>query len=342
MKEEVVDDGPGIDIDEPEIEMLDLPYLETIENRKDDLLYPDVDAYWFLVFPKHKVYRFLYLDQAIEDDDEMEYTERFRPILLIHGFKSTYSTWNWMAQQLWGDGFRNIFAMELFSYKMGFPILFDQLTQVIDQILSILPKFEFLTIIGHSMGGMIARYYLKQETASSPKVRLCVTCGSPHYGVFNILKPFANVIFGITKSFIPSQMDIVKNFSPKGRMVKINEAVLTEDVYTSTMINIAGTLPLLGTDGLFKAKSINDMVNIKVSANHFMVNKVDASYQVIRGLLFNRTTVFKLRLLYIKISKKREVSKKNIISRLIVKMVKDIQFQDLLNLMIESLSQRNL
>ena len=102
-------------------------------------------------------------------------------------------------------------------------------------------------------------------------------------------------------------MDIVKNFSPKGRMVKINEAIVEEDVYKLTMVNLMGALPLVGTDGLFKPKPINDMVNIRIQANHFMVNKTEASYQIIRGFLFNRTKVFKLRLLYVKIPKSKEV-----------------------------------
>jgi pimeloyl-ACP methyl ester carboxylesterase len=308
-EEEDMANEPQTDTSEPEIEFLDLPYLETVETGDEASVYPEVDAYWFLLFPEYKVYRFDYLsDQEKEDDQEIEYTERFRPILLIHGFKSTYSTWNWMAQRLWADGYRNIFAMELFSYTSGFPKLFEQLNNAIDQILSMLEKFDFVHLIGHSMGGMVSRYYLKQEIES--KVRFCMTLGSPHYGVFNILKPFADLIYVMTKSFIPSQMDIVKNFSPKGRMVKINEVIDEEDVYKLTMVNLMGQLPLVGTDGLFKPKPIHDMVNIRVPANHFMVNKTEASYQVIRGFLFNRTKVFKLRLLYVKIPKSKEAGDK--------------------------------
>ncbi len=40
---------PEIPVDEPEIEVLDLPYLETVETREKGDLYPEIDAYWFLL-----------------------------------------------------------------------------------------------------------------------------------------------------------------------------------------------------------------------------------------------------------------------------------------------------
>ena len=43
------------------------------------------------------------LDEEIIDDKGVDYTERCRPILLIHGFSSDYTTWNWMAQKLWNS-----------------------------------------------------------------------------------------------------------------------------------------------------------------------------------------------------------------------------------------------
>ncbi len=301
MKEEAsAADGSKTIEEDPEIEMLDYSSLITVEKEEENLLFPELDAYWFLLGPEFRIYRFIYIDEVIIEDERIEYTERFRPILLIHGFKSDFSTWNWLAQRLWADGFRNIFAMELFSYTSGLPILFEQLTFAIDYIISILPEYKFITLIGHSLGGMIARYYLKQEVSQQQKVRLCATLGSPHYGVLSIFAAFTNIVLAITKSFLPSKMELIKDFSPKGRMVKINETIMAEDLYTTTMVNIMGSLQKLGgTDGLFKPKPIHDMVNLKIAANHFQVNKVESSYCPIRDLLLNQAKVFKLRLLYI-------------------------------------------
>ncbi|MFW9995775.1 MAG: lipase family alpha/beta hydrolase [Candidatus Odinarchaeota archaeon] len=293
-------DEPWTGACKPENQLLDIPYFESVQKEVNTPSSTGNDAYWFFISPEWNLYRYVCYDHEAEDAGNIEHSERFRPILLIHGFKSSHSTWDWMAQQLWNDGFRNIFAMELFSYNADLEELNDQLIHVIDQILYIIPDFKFLTLIGHSMGGMVARYYLKRKRSLRSKVRLCVTLGSPHYGVFHILKPFAKIIRNMAKSIIPSHLNTLSNFSPDGSMVPINETAVKSDLYTSTMVNISGSLPLLGgTDGLFKPKPVNDMINIKVPANHYMVHKIPKSYKIIRDLLLNKARVFKLQLLYV-------------------------------------------
>ncbi|MHA2306360.1 MAG: esterase/lipase family protein [Candidatus Hodarchaeales archaeon] len=170
--------------EEPEFEELDTSYLETIKDLDDMILYPEFEAYWMLLFPELNLYRFVHHDEEIEDIYEVDEEELYRPILLIHGFHSDHLTWNWMVQQLWIDGFRNVFAMKMHSYMIGLDALSEQLEDVINKILMMLPNFKFIHIIGHSMGGMIARYYLKKIGRADPKVRLLVTLGSPLRGLF--------------------------------------------------------------------------------------------------------------------------------------------------------------
>ncbi|MFX0113452.1 MAG: GNAT family N-acetyltransferase [Candidatus Hodarchaeota archaeon] len=281
-------------------------HLVSIESQGKFVLNPELDAYWFLSNPEHKLYRFLYTDEEIEYNQAIDTTERLRPILLIHGYNSSHPTWNWMAQQLWKDGFRNIFALELISHTSGLPRLFEQVTKAIDYILSLLPNYEFVTLIGHSMGGMIARYYLKQEIGRQRKARLCITLGSPHHGILGLFSAFHDLVVAITKSFLPSKLELVKDFSPKGRMKEINEMMLAEDLYTTTMVNIMGSLNKYGgTDGLFRPKPVHDMVNKTISSGHFMLHKNDASYQIIQDFLTNQVKVIKLRLLYIEVPEDR-------------------------------------
>lgn len=281
-------------------------HLVPMESQSKFVLNPELDAYWFLSNPEQKLHRFLYTDEEIEHNQGIDYTERLRPILLIHGYNSSHSTWNWMAQQLWNDGFRNIFALELISHTSGLPRLFEQVTEAIDYILSLLPNYEFLTLIGHSMGGMIARYYLKQKIGRQRKVRLCVTLGSPHHGILGIFSAFHDLAVAFTKSFLPSKLELVKDFSPKGRMKEINEMIMAEDLYTTTMVNIMGSLNKYGgTDGLFRPKPVHDMINKTLSSGHFMLHKIDASYQLIQDFLTNQVKVLKLRLLHIEVPEDR-------------------------------------
>jgi hypothetical protein len=157
------------------------------------------------------------------------------------------------------------------------------------------------------MGGMIARYYLKQEIGRQRKARLCITLGSPHHGILGLFSAFHDLVFALTKSFLPSKLELVKDFSPKGRMKEINEMIMAEDLYTTTMVNIMGSLSKYGgTDGLFRPKPVHDMVNKTLSSGHFMLHKNDASYQIIQDFLTNQVKVIKLRLLYIEVPEDRK------------------------------------
>ncbi len=110
------------------------------------------------------------------------------------------------------------------------------------------------------------------------------------------------LISRLTKSFIPSHMQTIRTFGPEGKTKLINRAVVDADVYTSTMINIVGSISALGgTDGLFKPKPVNDMVNLKIPATHFTINKISPSYEIILGILLNKFKAIKIRLLYIEI-----------------------------------------
>ena len=253
-----------------------------------------------LLFPDLNLFRFIHHDEEIEDIYEIDEEELHRPILLIHGFHSSHLTWNWMIQQLWIDGFRNLFALKLYSYVDGLDILSDQLDNVIDKILEMLPGYKFIHIIGHSMGGMVARYYLKSVGRADPRIRLLITLGSPLRGLFRTFKPFEGVVMRMTRSFIPGKLEMVTDFTPtKGRMKQITD-ITSDELYNVTMVNITGSLKRFGGgDGLFRSKPIFDMINLQVPASHMAVNKIDASYQIIQDLLFNQSSIFKIWLLEI-------------------------------------------
>ncbi|MHA1541617.1 MAG: alpha/beta fold hydrolase [Candidatus Hodarchaeales archaeon] len=297
------DDVNQINDEEPEFEELDTSYLETIKDLDEMILYPEFEAYWMLLFPELNLYRFVHHDEEIEDIYEADEEELYRPILLIHGFHSSHLTWNWMVQQLWIDGYRNIFAMKMHSYMIGLDVLSEQLDDVINKILMMLTSYEFIHIIGHSMGGMIARYYLKKVGRADPKIRLLVTLGSPLRGLFRWFKSFEGILVKMTQSFVSSKLEVVTDFAPvKGKMKLITD-ITSDELYNVTMVNITGSLKKLGGgDGLFKGKPIFDMINLQVPASHIAINKPDASYQIIQDLLFNQASVFKIWLLEIDIN----------------------------------------
>jgi triacylglycerol lipase len=104
------------------------------------------------------------------------------PILLAHGIIDNHTVFALMRRQLLRRGFTRI---ETFSYS---PLTLDvrstaermgaQIERLCEESGS-----DQIHIVGHSLGGLIARYYV-QRLGGSERVHTCVTLGTPHQGTF--------------------------------------------------------------------------------------------------------------------------------------------------------------
>jgi len=82
------------------------------------------------------------------------------PVLFIHGLGDSQATWAPMIETLRGDAtIRKNYQFWFFSYPTGypFPYMAAVLRQQLDAIKKRYPDQKRLIVIGHSMGGMIAR-----------------------------------------------------------------------------------------------------------------------------------------------------------------------------------------
>ena len=82
------------------------------------------------------------------------------PILCIHGLGDSQATWAPMIETLRGDPvIRQNYQFWFFTYPTGFPypLMAEQLRQQMDQMKGTYPDHKKFVVIGHSMGGMIAR-----------------------------------------------------------------------------------------------------------------------------------------------------------------------------------------
>ena len=282
-------------VEDGEEEDLYLKELAKSMPTKDEIKYVDVtsrlkelDAHWLNLNPKLKLWRY------IHDDTERKLDkERFLPILLVHGFHSSYTTWNWIVRYLWADGFRNIFAVNLYDDALGVEKNTEKIQEVIEEVLD-LTKTKSLCFFGHSLGGFIGRYYVKKFDPT--KVKLLVTMASPHMCGLN--RYWGKVFTLLKKDAILMERDAT--LQPSSSVKETQEIFTEADFYQQTMVNICG-IKVRGGDGGFKLKDnlVPDMINLGVNAIHMSVNKVDESYKIIRNLLLGRSTIFKLRLLYI-------------------------------------------
>lgn len=108
------------------------------------------------------------------------------PVLLLHGLFNNRASWFWFKIALRRHGFRNIVTMNLSSWHTE-----ERLTELVakrvDELRHSL-EVEKVHLLGHSMGGVIARNFL-QRRGGATKIDRCVTLGSPHAG--SKLAPFA-------------------------------------------------------------------------------------------------------------------------------------------------------
>ncbi|MBM4317810.1 MAG: hypothetical protein FJ116_10065 [Deltaproteobacteria bacterium] len=105
---------------------------------------------------------------------------RKRPILFIHGVFHNRSTFAWLKQRLQARGFRNFREMDLMPSLRPIPYLAEQVARDVRLFLKKNALSE-IDIIAHSMGGVVARYFVQLLGGDGP-VRNLITLGTPHQG----------------------------------------------------------------------------------------------------------------------------------------------------------------
>lgn len=103
-----------------------------------------------------------------------------RPILLIHGIFHNKSAFFFLKQKLALKGWHHFREMNLLTSVYGIESLAKQVQKEVERL-----REEYETdqvdIVAHSMGGLIARYYL-QKLEGDGRVKNLVTLGTPHQG----------------------------------------------------------------------------------------------------------------------------------------------------------------
>lgn len=99
-------------------------------------------------------------------------------VVLLHGLYQNRACCYWLQLRLAVHGYR-VVTINLPPWKD-----LESLTEKLDQTLARLRQelaIQQVDIIGHSMGGIIARNYI-QRRGGAPYIRSCITLGTPHFG----------------------------------------------------------------------------------------------------------------------------------------------------------------
>ncbi len=143
------------------------------------------------------------------------------PVLLLHGLFVNKASWFWFKYRLQRQGINNVVTMNLSSWHNE-EVLTELVAKKVDELRHQVGVNK-INIVGHSMGGMIARNYI-QLRGGSDKVERLVCLGSPHHGS----KLAAFTLDPLGKLLIPNSV-----FLQRLNQAPIPESVATTNIYTS-------------------------------------------------------------------------------------------------------------
>jgi len=101
------------------------------------------------------------------------------PILLLHGVLCNGGVWRSLKRRLRKAGLGPVYAPSYGPPLASIDLFADQIAAHIDRILAATGARQ-LSIVSHSMGGLVARAYLRKYGGG--KVRRVITIGAPHQG----------------------------------------------------------------------------------------------------------------------------------------------------------------
>jgi pimeloyl-ACP methyl ester carboxylesterase len=102
------------------------------------------------------------------------------PIILVHGVIDNRSVFTILRRSLRGRGFGRLYALNYSPLTEDISEVAGRLGTLIDEVCQ-QTGYERVHIIGHSMGGLVARYYVQRHGGDRHVHTVC-TLGTPHSG----------------------------------------------------------------------------------------------------------------------------------------------------------------
>jgi len=122
-----------------------------------------------------------FADRGIETlSADVEDAHVTTPVLLVHGYGANKSNWLFVNRHLQQAGFERVHALNYNPLTADIPELAERCAERAEQLKSHF-GVDRIHIIGHSLGGIIARYAV--QVLGLEGVDVCISIASPHGGV---------------------------------------------------------------------------------------------------------------------------------------------------------------
>jgi triacylglycerol lipase len=102
------------------------------------------------------------------------------PIILVHGLVDNRSIFTLLRRALRRRGFGRVMTLNYSPFTQDIRAIAHQLAQLVEKTCEE-TGYERVHVVGHSLGGVIARYYV-QRLGGDARVHTLCTLGSPHSG----------------------------------------------------------------------------------------------------------------------------------------------------------------
>lgn len=102
------------------------------------------------------------------------------PILLVHGMLDNRAIFAVLIRRLRSHGFSRVVTLNYSPITNDIRSAAEGLAAAVEELVA-QTGYERIHIVGHSLGGLIARYYV-QELGGDERVHTLVTLGTPHHG----------------------------------------------------------------------------------------------------------------------------------------------------------------
>ncbi|MFF4317260.1 esterase/lipase family protein [Streptomyces sp. NPDC001568] len=102
------------------------------------------------------------------------------PVLLLHGFTDNRSVFVLLRRALGADGLRRVETYNYSPFTRDLRVTARHLARRVEELCERSGQ-DRVDLVGHSLGGLVARYYV-QRLGGDARVRTLVTLGTPHAG----------------------------------------------------------------------------------------------------------------------------------------------------------------
>jgi pimeloyl-ACP methyl ester carboxylesterase len=166
------------------------------------------------------------------------------PIIFLHGLFHNRACWFWTKYRLRRQGFRALYSLNL-PFWRDVEILTERVARKVDELRHTM-GIEKVHLVGHSMGGIVARNYL-QIRGGAKKVDRCILLASPNGGSKlapftltppgKVLMPGSEFLLRLAAAPLPSEAHLTAIYSRHDNMVLPFENAQLEGVHN---VELAG------------------------------------------------------------------------------------------------------